>query len=415
MKSAPCPYCSKAVELNAVTCGSCGGLLSVGSFVAIRQALAADPTLSLKDSSSVQRLKDFVKDIDSSLAKAAAEEQEAERIALEEERIALQAKKAEIAAKALEKKRLRDEYLKELKPFKRFLIVRKKHIFFTTVAVVSLSLLVATQGNSYYQEYKIAKLESESLAEAFDKEILEKNFTDCVLIQGVMEASTYPELEAKVQETTKITNSKLAYDSVLTGMLPRTTLRFGYLGNLDALINEGLESLFSMSDRDETAKSTQISKWQAEWKDAVLNECNLLVKNIEIETKLDELDYEIKRILILSDSFREWYPRTSTFEISSPDGTRTSYWKSYFDFAAAWSNRDATPTYFSHTLNVISKYGCPSGLRVDVEWGKIISSETLPSISPGQMVEIKFLSSDVDSNLYKYDTKLPDVINIFCT
>ena len=404
MKSAPCPYCSKVVEFNATACGSCGGLLSIGSFVAIRQALAADPTLSLKDPPSIQKLKKFVEDIDNSLAKAAAENQEAERIAL-------QAKIDEIAAKALEEERLREEYLKELKPFKRFLIVRKKRIFFTTVAVVSFSFVVATQGTSYYQEYKkkaaenlAAELASQTLIEAFDEDLLKENFTDCNSIQALMTNYKFPELEAKVQEYRKITQVREAFDFEVSGYLDDRKLKRDYPLEMENLITANLESIFSETDRDEVAKPAQISAWRAEWKDAILTECNLSDQDDAAVDTLDKLFLEINRISTLADSF-EWYPAS---------GFASMGWDTYGDnFAADWSDFDVTSSYVRWDVDLISKFGCPSGVKVDVAFrdeGVTLAtlSETLPSINSVEMVTMQFLTNELnkDSDVLPYITDI---------
>jgi hypothetical protein len=118
-----CPYCSEPVSVNAVVCGKCNGILSIGSKLAIKHALATNPTLSLKDEATVKKLTDFVMQIDASL------EEEEDRVS------------AQIEAQKLEDERLWEEYLDELSPFARFMEVNRRKVIASSVAILSAAAL----------------------------------------------------------------------------------------------------------------------------------------------------------------------------------------------------------------------------------------------------------------------------------
>ena len=118
-----CPYCSESVFVDAVVCGKCNGILSIGSQLAINHALASDPTLSLKDEVTVKKLTDLVIQIDASLQE-------------EEARVS-----AQINAQELEDERLWSEHLDQLSPFARFIEVNRRKVIASLAAVVSTVVL----------------------------------------------------------------------------------------------------------------------------------------------------------------------------------------------------------------------------------------------------------------------------------
>jgi len=121
-----CPYCSQPVFVDAVVCAKCSGILSIGSHLAIKHALAADPTLSLKDEATVKKLTALVVQIDASLQK-------------EEDKVS-----AENDAQKLEDERSWNKHLEELSPFARFMEVNRRKVVVSLVAVLStVALTVA--------------------------------------------------------------------------------------------------------------------------------------------------------------------------------------------------------------------------------------------------------------------------------
>jgi hypothetical protein len=100
--------------------------------LAIKHALASDPTLALKDALTIERLKEFVNKIDASLMQ---EEAEKSRFQAEVE--------AEIRALEIEDERLWNEHLGQLSPTARFLEVRAKEIKIISILLISLCLVAA--------------------------------------------------------------------------------------------------------------------------------------------------------------------------------------------------------------------------------------------------------------------------------
>ena len=230
-----------------------------------------------------------------------------------------------------------------------------------------------------------AELESQSLAEAFSGELLDKYLTDCTLIQGIMAASSFPDLDAQAEESKKISDARQALKFVRSNSLTATALRAKYESDLDGLIYGSLESLYSESDRDELAPEYQLSTWKTQWVDSVLSACNLSVDNTSIAANLTKLDFEFNRITTLADSV-PWYPEGFTeYEAG---------------IAINWVKGGRSPCYSScayATLDLIAKSGCPTGLYVEVifsrdgtvyDW----SNDTLPLLGPSQKGRLEFVT-----------------------
>ena len=183
------------------------------------------------------------------------------------------------------------------------------------IAVLVIALIViAIPINNSFQESKrqaaeelLAEMESQTLAEAFSGELLDKYLTDCTLIQGIMAATSFPDLDAQAVESKKIIDARQALEFVGSNSLTATALRAKYESDLDTLIYASLESLYSGSDRDEMAPEYQLSTWKNQWKDSVLTGCGLSADNSSITADLTNLDSEFNRITTLADSV-PWYP-----------------------------------------------------------------------------------------------------------
>jgi hypothetical protein len=145
MTRIPCPYCSQIVDAGAVACSTCGGLLTIGSHLAIKQALAADPTLSLKDPETVARLKEFVAQIDESISASERSKLEAGIQKERAEKEALRLQQEQVQAKQLEQEAKRKEYLDSLPSFKRFMVVQRIPIAFVLIALVVSALVIPNQ------------------------------------------------------------------------------------------------------------------------------------------------------------------------------------------------------------------------------------------------------------------------------
>jgi hypothetical protein len=166
MTRIPCPYCSQIVDAGAVACSTCGGLLKIGSHLAIRQALAADPTLSLKDPETVARLKEFVAQIDESISKSNREKLDAQIQNERAEREALQIQQEQIKAKEREKEKARNDYLDSLPPLKKFVTVRKLPITLLLVGIVLSLLIVPNQVVKAREESERALVKEQKIAAA---------------------------------------------------------------------------------------------------------------------------------------------------------------------------------------------------------------------------------------------------------
>jgi hypothetical protein len=133
--------------------------------MAIRQALAADPTLSLRDPDSVARLKEFVLKIDESLSKSNKEKLEAEIQREKDEKESLRLQQEALKSKQLEKERSRKEYLDSLPSFKRFLIVRRVPII-ALLLMLSISAVVIPNQITKSREAAALEEKKESAAAA---------------------------------------------------------------------------------------------------------------------------------------------------------------------------------------------------------------------------------------------------------
>jgi hypothetical protein len=162
-----CPYCDHKVSHTAVICSGCGGLLSIGSLLAIKHALAFDPALALQDSATVEKLKIFAEMIDLSLTAVESEEAR-QKAEMEAEESRFQAEvAAEIAALELEDERLWTGYLSQLSPSARFLSVKEKEIKVASIIVILFALVFA--GFSYNQ-YKTQEFDRKNSIETWCSE-----------------------------------------------------------------------------------------------------------------------------------------------------------------------------------------------------------------------------------------------------
>lgn len=154
-----CPYCSESVFVDAVVCGKCNGILSIGSQLAINHALASDPTLSLKDKVTVKKLTDIVIQIDASLQE-------------EEARVS-----AQINAQELEDERLWSEHLDQLSPFARFIEVNRRKVIASLAAVVSTVALTFAY-ILYAESNSIENYCGKLYSDAWDVKVCVRGYTD---------------------------------------------------------------------------------------------------------------------------------------------------------------------------------------------------------------------------------------------
>jgi hypothetical protein len=267
------------------------------------------------------------------------------------------------------------------------------------IAVLVIALIaIAIPVNNSFQESRrqaaeelLSEMESQSLAEAFSGELLYGNFTDCSLINVIMGASTYPDLDAQAEESKKISDARQALEFVGSNSLTATALKAKYESDLDTLIYGSLDSLYLESDRDEIAPEYQLSTWRTQWKDAVLTACDLAADNTSITSNLTNLDSEFNRITTLADSV-PWYPEGfNEYE----EG-----------IAIDWVSGGRDPCFTDcvyWTLDVISQYGCPSGLYVETTFARDGSAfdwtnDTLPSLNPGQKGRLQFYTYEFGSS-----------------
>ena len=237
------------------------------------------------------------------------------------------------------------------------------------------------------EEKKKAELDAQSLTEAFNAVDLKKSFTDCAAIQAVMDASAFPDLSAKAEESRKeIDEARAAESFVEANSISATDLKNDYGKQLDEIVLKDLEKVFSGSDRDDLAPETQLAKWSSQWKTAVLDSCNLSGANSAIELSLSSLDSEFDRITTLADSV-PWYPE--------------GYYEHEEDIAINWVKGAPNPCFTKcvyATLDLVARYGCPTGLYVEVIFSKLNgmafdwSNDILPQLAPKQKGRLQFIS-----------------------
>jgi hypothetical protein len=196
MSRFPCPYCSQIVDAGAVACSTCGGLLTIGSPLAIRQALAADPTLSLKDPDSVARLKEFVNQIDESISASERSKLEAEIQKEQAEKEVLRLQQEKEKAKQLEEETKRKEYLDTLPSFKRFLVVQKIPIAISLVLITIAAVAIPSQmsvirenqriENEKSNQEQVAIQELTALFSNADKQIADLESDYCLVLEQVI-------------------------------------------------------------------------------------------------------------------------------------------------------------------------------------------------------------------------------------
>ena len=125
----PCPYCSQLIAKDAIVCNQCQGVLSIGSWEAIRAVLLTDPTLAFRDSDSFTRLASRVSDLEVLWTKErlVAEEMikydnqvKSERKIAETERL-----RQEALDQEAEKKKLANDKIEAMGKSKRFLYRNK--------------------------------------------------------------------------------------------------------------------------------------------------------------------------------------------------------------------------------------------------------------------------------------------------
>ena len=197
MSRFPCPYCSQIVDAGAVACSTCGGLLTIGSHLAIRQALAADPTLSLKDPDSVARLKEFVNQIDESISASKRSKLEAEIQKERAEKEVLRLQQEKEKAKQLEEETKRKEYLDTLPSFKRFLVVQKIPIVISlliiTIAAVAIPYQISKAREASQMQQTLAdaqkakEIKQAKVVASAEKDISEIENKFCALFKAALE------------------------------------------------------------------------------------------------------------------------------------------------------------------------------------------------------------------------------------
>ena len=193
----PCPYCSQIVDAGAVACSTCGGLLTIGSHLAIRQALAADPTLSLKDPESVARLKEFVTQIDESISASERSKLEAEIQKERAEKEALRLQQEQVQAKQLEQEAKRKEYLDSLPSLKRFMVVRKIPIVISLLMIAIAAVAIPNQISKAREEsqkqqvladtQKAKEIEQAKVVASAGEDISEIETEYCALLGSALE------------------------------------------------------------------------------------------------------------------------------------------------------------------------------------------------------------------------------------
>ena len=124
-KEIPCPYCQQFIAAGAFVCSQCQGVLSIGSWEAIRCLLQLDPSLAFRDAESFDRLRAKVQELDSYWTKLAAEEEVANQILLDQQMRELEAKMEHEREITAEKKRQYLEHVAGLPPMKRWMITHK--------------------------------------------------------------------------------------------------------------------------------------------------------------------------------------------------------------------------------------------------------------------------------------------------
>lgn len=149
-KDIPCPYCQQLIAKDAYVCSQCQGVLSIGSWEAIRAAIQIDPSLAFRDSETFEKLSKRVEELDQHWADLAKKQQLREQRKLEIER----------HKKNLEKKRLdeiqrkkiddRNAYLKSLNPTRRWIIKNKVMCAILVLIIICGSLLL------YERNYQIS-------------------------------------------------------------------------------------------------------------------------------------------------------------------------------------------------------------------------------------------------------------------
>ena len=265
---------------------------------------------------------------------------------------------------------------------------RKKVVVWLCIALLAIAIPVNSnfqEGKRAAAETKLAELEAQTINDAFTADALRTNFPDCTSIQDIITASVFPEFDALALKTKKISDAREALSFVSSNSVVATGLMAKYESALDEKLLVGLEDVYSNSDRDELASETQLTAWKGQWKEAVLTSCNLLAENTSVETSLQKLDSEFKRITVLAGSV-PWYPEGFT---EYQNG-----------IAIKWVDRGPDPCFSActyATLDLIAEAGCPTGLYVEVtftrdgtafDW----SNDTLPQLNPGQKGRLQFVS-----------------------
>ena len=156
---AKCPYCQEVIDSQAQICAKCQGILSIGSFEAIRQALHINPKLALRDRETIAELTSAVRNIEASRAQFEQERQEqqlrarqAEEAAIQVRRIAEQeaAAKAEAERIRIKEERARADQQREenerlriegLHPTARWVLTHKRQTKILAASLVAVLLL----------------------------------------------------------------------------------------------------------------------------------------------------------------------------------------------------------------------------------------------------------------------------------
>lgn len=250
------------------------------------------------------------------------------------------------------------------------------------VALVAIAIPVLqdrSESRKIAEEMRVKELEAQSLSDAFGIDLLQANYPDCTLIQNIISASSFPELEAQAAESKKITDARDALSFVSSNSITASGLKEKYENDLNVVLSKNLDDMFINSDRDEDAPEYQKSTWKNQWEELTLASCGLADQNTTIRTMLTKLDSEFRRLTRLADSV-PWYPE-DFYE---------------FDSNIAYKyNNDRCDYFACSTVTLISKASC-SNLYAEMTLSDSsganvgFTNDSASSVQPFQEVKLRF-------------------------
>ena len=263
------------------------------------------------------------------------------------------------------------------------------------LAVEAAALAEAEAAALAEAEEQQRRLEAESLLEAFGESTVAASMPACEKIGELVygDAEKWEKVTADFKGVTEPRKAASLLDSVRnkSGELRESEIEV-FQETFYSTVDENLEEIYQVSDRDELAPSVQLQRWNSEWRNLVDAACPSEFEAFnESYGSLQASKREFSRVTTLASQV-PWYPdgfseygTNLAFKWTSREGswpcTGCSFWK----------------------LTVVTKLGCPNSLYGEMNitrGGAVVdwTNDRIASLRAGEKAVLTFIEYPYNSN-----------------